>query len=228
MKFLYISLSLLVASVYGQCTEEDDVLVRSSTFPEASGFYRSIGNQNYINTEGKGLIGVDSEANRWVWFYENDSSFCYTTSNPFGNPGTGGVNLGNNGPDKKCTTYDVEFSCPSVSTPEPTPRPTLRPTPRPRTDPGPTPRTAPSDSSSDPTSSPTLAPTMAPSEMFSMAPTSSPSTSERFSPGPSDSSEPDDSDLDNDSSQSSVSSGSRGIPSVIGIFIVIVSLVFVG
>jgi len=105
MKFLYISLSLLVASVYGQCTEEDDVLVRSSTFPEASGFYRSIGNQNYKNIRGEGLIGVDPDANRWVWFYGD--SFCYTTSIPFGNPGTGEVKLGNNGPDKKCTTYDV-------------------------------------------------------------------------------------------------------------------------
>jgi len=54
MKFLYISLSLLVSSVSGQCNEEDGVLVNSSTFPESSGFYRSIGNQNYINTEGKG------------------------------------------------------------------------------------------------------------------------------------------------------------------------------
>ena len=234
MKFLYISLSLLVASVSGQCNEEDGVLVTSSTFPGASGFYSSLGNQDYINTEGEGAIIVDRDANRWVWFYGD--SFCFTTSPPFGNPGTGGVNLGNNGPDKKCTTYDVEFSCPSVSTPEPTEDLSKPET----TDPGPSPRTTPSDSSpSDPTSSPTLAPTMVPTSSSSIAPTSSPFTSERFSSGPSDSSEPDDSDLDNDSSEpddsdlnndssQTVSSGSRGIPSVIGIFIVIVSFVFVG
>ena len=80
------------------------------------------------------------------------------------------------------------------------------------------------------------------------SPTSSPFTPERFSPGPTDSSEPDDSELDNDSSErtdssepddseldndssertDSVSSGSRVIPSVIGVFLVVVSLVFVG
>ena len=80
-----------------------------------------------------------------------------------------------------------------------------------------------------PTSSPSM--TTSSTSMATSSPsmaTSSPSTSERFSQEPSDSSEPDDSDLDNDSSQRSVSSGSRGIPSMIGIFIVIVSLVFVG
>ena len=88
---------------------------------------------------------------------------------------------------------------------------------------------APTSSSS--TSELLMAPTSSSStsELFSMAPTSSSSTSELFSQGL-DSSEPDDSDLDNDSFQltDSVSSGSRGIPSVIGIFLVIVSLVFVG
>ena len=246
MKFLYISLSLLVASVSGQCNEEDGVLVTSSTFPGASGFYSSVGNQDYINTEGEGAIIVDRDSNRWVWFYGD--SFCFTTSPPFGNPGIGGVNLGNNGPDKECTTYDVEFSCPSVSTPDPTPRPTPEPTPRPTPEPTPKPvaptpvvvsptpepvsRTAPSASSpSDPTFTPTSAPvSFNSSDSTSLSPTSSPFTPERFSPGPTDSSEPDDSELDNDSSErtDSVSSGSCVIPSVIGIFLVIVSLVFVG
>ena len=113
MEFLYIFLSLLVASVSGQCNEEDGVLVTSNTFPEASGFYSSLGNQEYLNTEGEGAIIVDTDVNRWVWFYGD--SFCFTTSIPFGNPGTGGVNLGDDGPDKKCSTYDIEFSCPSVS-----------------------------------------------------------------------------------------------------------------
>ena len=187
MKFLYISLSLFVASVSGQCIEEDGVLVTSSTFPGASGFYSSLGNQDYINTEGEGAIIVDRDSNRWVWFYGD--SFCFTTSIPFGNPGTGGVNLGNNGPDKKCTTYDVEFSCPSVSNDS----------------------SEPDDSDLDKDSEP---------DDLDLD----------------NDSEPDDLDLDNDSepdsdndsSQSSVSSGSRGIPSVIGIFVVIVSLVFMG
>ena len=118
MKFTYIP--LIIASVTAQCNEEDGVVVTSSTFPESSGFYRSVGGQTYVNTEGVGVIGVDPQASRWVWDY--GGSFCFTTGFPFGNPGTGGVSLGNNGPDKQCTTYDVEFSCPEdpvAPTPEP-------------------------------------------------------------------------------------------------------------